>query len=183
MNCNVEIYDSGDNISIFDIIAVRDRRAENMDQMRRSDRKMSDEKALQVLKESVYGILSTIGEDGYPYGVPVSYALSGQTLYFHCATEGKKLRNLAWQEKVSFAVVGQNEVLSKQFSMSFESVIVFGKSAELTDQTEKVAALMLLVNKYSPEYVTEGEAYARKAVGKTRIFKIDIEHICGKERR
>ena len=41
--------------------------------MRRKDRQAGEEDILRILKENVYGVLSTISEDGWPYGVPVSY--------------------------------------------------------------------------------------------------------------
>ena len=43
-------------------------------EMRRQDRKLTQEEAEAILREGQYGVLSTTGEDGYPYGVPVSYA-------------------------------------------------------------------------------------------------------------
>ncbi len=38
--------------------------------MRRKDRQAGEEDILRILKENVYGVLSTISEDGSPYGVP-----------------------------------------------------------------------------------------------------------------
>jgi nitroimidazol reductase NimA-like FMN-containing flavoprotein (pyridoxamine 5'-phosphate oxidase superfamily) len=153
-----------------------------MEKMRRSDRQMSEEKAIKVLSDAVYGILSTVGEDGYPYGVPVNFALVNNRLYFHCAVEGKKLRNIAFNPKVSFVAMGENEVLAEQFSMSYESVMAFGKASEVIDVEEKVQVLMLLVKKYSKSFEMPGETYARRAVDKTRIYEIEIEHMSGKER-
>ena len=45
------------------------------EKMRRKDRKTTEERAYEILKNGEYGILSTIGEDGYPYGVPVNLPL------------------------------------------------------------------------------------------------------------
>lgn len=153
-----------------------------MEKMRRSDRQMTDEKALKLLSEAVYGMLNTIGDDGYPYGVPVNHAVADGKIYFHCATEGKKLRNLNFSPKASFVVVGQNEVLAEKFSMSYESAMAFGTASEVTEKEAKIKALMLLVKKYSPDFEAAGDEYARRAVDKTRIYQIDIEHLSGKER-
>lgn len=153
-----------------------------MEKMRKSNRQMTDEKALKVLSDAVYGILSTVGEDGYPYGVPVNFALVNHRLYFHCATEGKKLRNIDYNPKVSFVAIGENEVLAEQFSMYYESVMAFGKATEVIDLEEKVQVLMLLVKKYSKAFEMPGEAYARRAVDKTRVYQMEIEHMSGKER-
>lgn len=51
----------------------------------KKDRQLSDEVAYALLKGGEYGVLSTVDEDGQPYGVPVSYALEGNLIYFHCA--------------------------------------------------------------------------------------------------
>ncbi len=43
-------------------------------EMRRIDRKLDDQEAYKLLEEAQYGVLSTIGENGFPYGVPLNYA-------------------------------------------------------------------------------------------------------------
>lgn len=63
--------------------------------MRRKDRQAGEEDILRILKENVYGVLSTISEDGWPYGVPVSYVYEDGKIYFHSATMGHKVDNLA----------------------------------------------------------------------------------------
>lgn len=153
-----------------------------MDQMRRNDRQMADDKALQLLTGAEYGILTTIGEDGYPYGVPISFAYREGYLYFHCATEGKKLRNIAFNPKIQFVVVGDTEVLDSKFSTNYESVMAFGLAEEICEPDEKIKALMLLVEKYSPGFEMPGEAYAKRSGHQTRIIRMKIEHITGKER-
>ena len=54
-------------------------------EMRRMDRKISDNQARELLKNNTYGVLSTIGVDGYPYGVPLNYVFFNDAIYFHCA--------------------------------------------------------------------------------------------------
>lgn len=153
-----------------------------MDQMRRSDRQMADDKALELLQKAEYGVLTTIGEDGYPYGVPISFAYREGFLYFHSATEGKKLRNIAFCPKIQFVVVGDTEVLDSKFSTNYESVMAFGTAEEITDPEEKIKALMGLVEKYSPGFEMPGEAYAKRSGNQTRIIRMKIEHLTGKER-
>lgn len=150
-------------------------------EMRRADRQLSEEETKQLLTKGEYGILSTIGEDGYPYGVPVSYAYKGDKLYFHCANGvGHKLENITLNEKVSFTVVGDTEVLPAKFSTAYESVIVFGTVAPVEDKLE---ALALLCHKYSPEFAQKGRDYAAHDQGKTGVYAINIEHMTGKSRK
>jgi nitroimidazol reductase NimA-like FMN-containing flavoprotein (pyridoxamine 5'-phosphate oxidase superfamily) len=150
--------------------------------MRRADRAISEEQAIEILQKGEYGILSTISPDGQPYGVPVSYAYSENALYFHCAVEGHKLDNLAFNPRVSFCVVGATEVLPEQFGTRYESAIVFGKAGELVGE-EKHAGLTLLLQKYSADFIEKGERYINNDIGKARVFKIEMEALSGKAKR
>jgi hypothetical protein len=150
--------------------------------IRRTDRAISESEARRILEKGEFGVLSTVSPDGQPYGVPINYACHGDVVYFHCAREGHKLENLTANNRVSFCVVGQTEVLPDQFATKYESVIAFGKASELADD-EKHTGLMELVKKYSPGFIQEGRTYINKAAHKTRVYKIVIESITGKSRK
>jgi nitroimidazol reductase NimA-like FMN-containing flavoprotein (pyridoxamine 5'-phosphate oxidase superfamily) len=150
--------------------------------MRRDDRAITTEQAAEILQKGEYGILSTVSTDGQPYGVPVSYAYEGNTLYFHCAVEGHKLDNLTANPRVSFCVVGATEVLPDKFATRYESVIVFGIARELASD-EKHTGLTRLLEKYSADFMEKGEKYISSDIEKTRVFKIEIESLSGKARR
>lgn len=151
-------------------------------EMRRQDRKIDDIAAAAILESGQYGILSTTGSNGYAYGVPISYTYSKGSIYFHCATEGQKLDNINYNNKVSFCVVGATTPLPQSFSVNYESVVAFGKAFEVFED-EKQAALEAIVSKYSPAFTKEGLAYIKNSSGDTRIFKIEIAHMTGKARR
>ncbi|HWR62344.1 MAG TPA: pyridoxamine 5'-phosphate oxidase family protein [Clostridia bacterium] len=151
-------------------------------EMRRQDRKIDDKEAVRILEEAQYGILSTTGSSGCAYGVPLSYAYTDGLIYFHSATEGQKLDNISYNNKVSFCVVGKTTPLPQSFSVNYESVVVFGKAVEAFDE-EKQAALEAIIAKYSPEFTAEGLKYIKNSSGRARIFKIEIEHMTGKARR
>ncbi|HRU42660.1 MAG TPA: pyridoxamine 5'-phosphate oxidase family protein, partial [Candidatus Diapherotrites archaeon] len=121
-------------------------------EMRRQDRKTDNEKAAAILAAGEYGILSTVGDNGYAYGVPLSYAYSKGSIYFHSATVGHKLDNIKHNDKVSFCVVGATEVIPEDFGTKYESVIVFGKASEIYDE-EKQEALMTIIKKYSSDFI------------------------------
>lgn len=150
-------------------------------EMRRQDRKTDNEKAAAILSAGEYGILSTVGDNGYAYGVPLSYGYSNGSIYFHCATEGHKLDNIRYNDKVSFCVVGATEVLPGDFSTKYESVIVFGKASEVYGD-EKYEAHMAILKKYSSEFIDKGIEYFKTDSCKTKVIKIEIEHMTGKSR-
>lgn len=151
-------------------------------EVRRKDRQLQNEEIVNILKQNTYGIMSTISENGYPYGVPISYTYIDDSIYFHCAVEGHKLINIQRNDKVSFCVVGKTQTLPAEFSTKYQSVVVFGKAVEVFDE-EKNEALLAMLNKYSPEYIEKGKEYIKKAGSATKVIKINIEHISGKAKK
>lgn len=151
-------------------------------EMRRKDRSIDKEQAVELLKKGQYGVLSTVGENGYAYGVPLNYVYHGGNIYFHCAVEGHKLDNIAHNNKVSFCVVGDTEPIPDKFSYRYESVIAFGRAVEVYDK-EKEDALVAFIQKYSGEFMEKGMKYIQKDSIKTKVIKINIEHLTGKARK
>lgn len=152
-----------------------------MRDMRKIERKMDNNKALKILKDGEYCILSTCGEDNQPYGVPINYVLIENSVYFHCANVGSKLDNIYYNNKVCITVVPYTELMPEKFSTKYESVIVTGKASEISEQ-EKSEALMKFLEKYSPKFLNQGQEYINRAKSKVTLIKISIENISGKER-
>ncbi|URZ18577.1 pyridoxamine 5'-phosphate oxidase family protein [Clostridium felsineum] len=150
-------------------------------EMRRKDRELRNDDIIEILKNNEYGILSTISENGYPYGVPLSYIYMNDSIYFHSALDGHKLDNIKISDKVSFCVVGETSVVPDEFTTNYESVIILGKAKEIFDD-EKTSVLLEILKKYSKEYIEKGKIYIEKAGQRTKVFKIDINHISGKKR-
>lgn len=151
-------------------------------EMRRKDRQMLDADALNILKKGEYGMLATCDMQSLPYVVPMSYVYVDNCIYLHCATEGQKLDNIIANPKVSFCVVGNTRVIPEAFGTAFESVILFGTAEIIQDNKEKIEGLRALVGKYSSGYKVQGEEYINKDLTLTRVIKINIEHITGKQR-
>lgn len=151
-------------------------------EMRRKDREIDSQEALKLLERGEYGVLSMTCENGYAYGVPLNYAYCEGKIYFHCAHEGLKLDNIKLNNKVSFCVVGDIRPLPEKFSYSYESAVAFGK-AETVAGREKEEALLLLIRKYSPEFIEKGKEYINKSSEGTTVVKLNIEHVTGKARK
>jgi hypothetical protein len=151
-------------------------------ELRRKDRGMTGSEARDLLERGEYGVLSTRGPDGAPYGVPLNYCVIDGAVYFHCAVEGRKLENIAADGRVSFCVVGTTEVLPERFSTRYENVIIEGIATE-AHAGEKQRALEGLLAKYSADHRLEGLKYIAAQGGRTRVFRIDIGSVCGKVRR
>lgn len=150
--------------------------------IRRKDRALSEKSAREILSKGEYGVLSMTGTSGNPYGVPLNYCLIKDTLYFHCALEGRKVDLLRQNPRVSFTVVGSTEIQPSAFTTAYESCLVEGTSYEAEGQ-EKDQALRGLIEKYSPGYRQAGEITIQKYRSKTLVFGIVIQRISGKANR
>jgi len=151
--------------------------------MRYKDNELDKNSALAIIKKGSYGVLSTMGDDGYPYGVPVNYTYFNGCLYFHCTHEGHKVDNIQNSENVSFCVVTKSDVLASKFDTDYASAIVFGKAAKVTVDSEKEEVLLSVLNKYSSEFMKAGKNYMKKFWDDTTVIKIKVEHITGKARK
>ena len=151
-------------------------------EIRRKERSIEEKDAIELLKNGEYGVLSMVGENGYGYGVPLSYVLMDNNIYFHCAVEGFKLDSIEKNNNVSFCVVGKTQVLPEKFSTEYESAIAFGKAYEV-DVEEKERALFSIIQKYSPGYEESGMEYIKRAAHRTKVVKIAIEKVTGKARK
>ncbi len=149
-------------------------------EMRQKKKLMSKHDTTKIIKEAEYGTLASIGENGYPYAVPLNYAYENDSIYFHSAHEGNKVENIKFNSKVSFSVVNYHKILPAKFDTEYDSVIIYGKAYEVSDKEEKRRALMLLIEKYSGDYCEQGMAYIERAINGVAVFKIQIEHMTGK---
>lgn len=150
--------------------------------VRRQDRLLSAERALELLQSAEYGILSMVSQTGGGYGIPLNFVLLGDALYFHCAPEGEKLRALHNNDNVSFVVVGRTRPIPNKFTTLYESVIAQGTIRLGLSDEERMHALHLLLEKYSPNDQTVGRKYAEKSFHRTEVMRMDIQTVSGKSK-
>ena len=154
--------------------------------MRRNKQQLSDEATLKILKESTNGVLALDGDEGYTYAVPLSFAYSDNKIYFHAALKGHKLDAIKNNDKVSFCVVNQDEIIQDTFTTHYKSVIAFGriKIIEDNDDPEKIRGLELLADKYSPDVsIEKREKTINGQIKALVVLVMDIEHLTGKAAR
>lgn len=150
-------------------------------ELRRKDRAIDSSESIGILEKSKFGVLCTC--DGvYPYAVPVNYVYKNDAIYIHSSSQGYKIENIKKNDKVSFVVVGDCEVLPQEFSTRYESVVVFGK-AEILKGKDVLDPLREIVKKYSPQYMHQAEKVIERYLDEVCIVKIHIEYIQGKARR
>lgn len=152
--------------------------------VRRQDRLLDESDARILLKHGEYGVLSMTDPEGAPYGIPINYVWDGNDhIYLHCAPTGRKLQCIGQQAEVSFCVVGRTNVVPHKFTTGYESVVIkcqarIGLSAE-----ERMNALRLLLEKYSPNDLVIGLKYAEKSFHRTEIICLDLKEFSGKQKK
>ena len=149
--------------------------------MRRFKQQISEEECIRVLREQPRGVLSMIGDDGYPYGIPLDhwYSEKDNKLYFHCAKVGHKLDAVAACDKVSYCVMDEGFRSDGEWALNIRSVVVFGRIRTVEDEEKKREICTNLVRKF-----TDDEAFLQKeltsAFPRVNCLELTIEHMTGK---
>ena len=126
-------------------------------------------------------MLAVLGDDGYPYGVPLSFARVGRQLVFHSAAQGHKIDAVKAHPQASFTVVAQDDVVPSEYNTHFRSVIAFGQVRIVEDRDEKLALLRALGERYWPGHDAELEAEIAPRFDRMHVLAFDIEHLTGKQ--
>ncbi|MCR5486605.1 MAG: pyridoxamine 5'-phosphate oxidase family protein [Lachnospiraceae bacterium] len=149
--------------------------------MRRFKQQISEEECIRILKEEPRGVLSMIGDDGYPYGIPLDhwYNEADGKLYFHCAKEGHKLDSITKCDKVSYCVYDEGYRKDGEWALNINSVVIFGRMKLVTDADKTREICTNLCRKF-----TDDEAFLQKeltnALPRVQCLELIIEHMTGK---
>lgn len=151
--------------------------------MRRKDREMSEEFAWEVADQCEWATLGMMDPAGNPYCVPVSIVRENTSIYFHCAQSGFKVDCLKNNENICISCVGDTFRPPDKFTTKYESAILRGKAAEVTEETEKIHALRLLCKRHTPANMENFEEAVSKSLSVTAVWRIDIQEITGKRKK
>lgn len=149
--------------------------------MRRWKQQLSDEECAALLKNTPRGILSVLGEDGYPYGIPMNhwYCEDDGKLYFHGAKTGHKIDAISKCDKVSYCVHDEGYREDGQWPLHIKSVVVFGKIQPVTDDAKVLEICTHLCQKF-----TDDKAYLehelKHSLPKVLCLALTPEHMTGK---
>lgn len=149
--------------------------------MRRIKQQLDEKLTLEILEKSSSGVLALLGDEGYPYTVPLSYVYSDGKLYFHGAKTGHKVDAIRNCDKASFCVVDKDEVIAEEYTTYFRSVVAFGKIRILEDNAEKQRSVEILAAKYGPGSKETDLKAIEKEFPALCMFEMTIEHVTGKE--
>lgn len=149
--------------------------------IQRIRQKLDRDECLSVLKEAKRGVLSVIGDDGWPYGLPINHYYDEETgkLYFHSGKTGHKIDALRACEKASFCVMDEGKRLDGEWWLTFRSVVVFGRVSFVEDYGEAIDVSRKLSLRF-----TDDAAYIEREVIQSGpavlVFSLTPEHMTGK---
>ena len=147
--------------------------------MRRLGQELSKEECMEILTNEPRGVLALLGDDDYPYALPMSHVYVDGKIYFHGAQEGHKNDAVKKHSKASYCVMDKGVKAEDSWWYTFKSVIVFGRIRTLTDRDEKIEKLTHLGDKFFPTH-EETVDEINRLLDRTEVFEITIEHMSGK---
>ena len=149
--------------------------------MRRFKQEISRDECIELLKNEKRGVLSLLGDDGYPYGIPLNhwYSEDDNALYFHGAKEGHKIDSINRCDKASYCVYDRGYREDGEWAYKVKSVIVFGRISTVGDTNKKIEICSNLCRKF-----TDDDEYLKKELendlSRVNCLKLEIEHMSGK---
>ena len=150
-------------------------------EMLRFKQQLPQEECIDLLKQELRGVLSVLGDDDYPYGVPINhyYCEADGKLYFHSGKKGHKIDALRRHDKASFCLMDAGERKADDWALTFRSVVVFGR-IEIIEDREKVYEISRLLSyKFLDDEAHIQDEIARSGPN-TFMFALVPEHISGK---
>ena len=153
----------------------------NFREMRRKRQQFSEEESIGILQKATAGTLALLGDNGYPYAVPISYVFADGKLYFHSALSGHKVDAIRNCDKASFCVIDKDDVQPEKYTTYFRSVIAFGRIHIIEDAQEKLETARLLGDRYNPNQEEALQKELEKGLSRMVMIRFDIEYLTGKE--
>ena len=149
-------------------------------EIRRKKQLLPEETAVEMLQRNTSGTLALLGDDDYPYAVPLSFIYLNGKLYFHSAKNGHKIDAVRNYEKASFCVIDRDQIVPEKFTTHYRSVIAFGKVRLIEDVEEMRSIATALAMKYSGDFAEQIPNKFKAYVNNLVIIEMTIEHMTAK---
>lgn len=149
--------------------------------MVRAKQAISEEECIQILKTQLRGVLSVLGENDYPYGVPIDHWYNEENgkIYFHGSKVGHKIDAMKKHDKVSFCVYDEGYKEEGDWALNIKSVVIFGRVKFVEDKEEAMDICRKLCYKFTNdnEYIEHEIKYSGPG---TLVIEMSIDHMTGK---
>ena len=149
-------------------------------EIRRKKQLLPEETAIEMLQRNTSGTLALLGDDDYPYAVPLSFIYLNGKLYFHSAKNGHKIDAVRKYEKASFCVIDRDQIVPEKFTTHYRSVIAFGKVRLIEEVEEMRSIATALAMKYSGDFAEQIPNEFKAYVNNLVIIEMTIEHMTAK---
>lgn len=149
--------------------------------MRRFRQQLTKSECDAILSTGTSGTLALLGDNGYPYALPMSYVYADGKIYFHSAETGHKVDAIRQHDKASFCVIATDDIHPSEFTTYFRSVIAFGRIHIIESDDERMYAASLLGARYNPGDEAGLQKELEKGLHHMLVLRLDIEHMTGKE--
>lgn len=149
--------------------------------MKRAEKEVKELAAIEAIIDKADVCRLAMSLDNKPYVVPMNFGYKDNCLYFHCANKGHKLEILKQNPDVCFEMDVNHKLVTGdiacKYTMTFESVIGFGKAFIITDNDEKKICLDIVMGQYAKDKSFE---YTEKALNAVTVIKLEIASMTGK---
>ena len=100
---------------------------------RRIKQKLSHEECIELLKNEKRAVLSVLGDDDYPYGMPVNHFYNEEDgkIYIHGSKRGHKIDAIKRHDKVSLCVHDQGYQNEGEWAYQAAGAYTFPKGSIL----------------------------------------------------
>ncbi len=134
------------------------------------------------LNEGSFGVLSLIDESEQPYGVPINYVYDDtmNVLYFHSKRQGHKIKAIHHDGAAHFSVVLSEKVMPHIYTTNYESIFLRGRVTEVTDDEERMRALLLLCARLAPNELSRRDEVIKNGWSRVAILRFDIDTMSSK---
>jgi nitroimidazol reductase NimA-like FMN-containing flavoprotein (pyridoxamine 5'-phosphate oxidase superfamily) len=150
--------------------------------MRRAEREITDRKEIDTIIRRARVCRLGLAEDGQPYVIPMTFGYDGRAVYFHCATQGRKLDILRKNPDVCLEFDVSEEILEAEracgWGMKYHSVIALGTAVFLETPEEKRNGLRILMAQYSNP--NRSFSFPDAALSRVIVIKVGIDQLTGK---
>jgi uncharacterized protein len=155
-------------------------------QLRRADRVMPEPRASDMLARGFSGQLATIGEDGYPYCIPLLYVWMDGEVYVHTGSARGHFRaNVEREPRVCFEIDAPDQVFDYgrfecDSGLAYRSVILFGRIRIIEDRAAKQRFCEALMAKYGKPDTGRPKGFFPR-IDMITVYAISVERMTGKE--
>lgn len=133
----------------------------------------------EFLSANQVGTLAFVGDDGFPYQIPIAYGYLDGEIFIHGSTAAGGLRQVADGRPVSFGVFRQTGlVLARsafESSMHYTSYVGFGGCESIEDSNQKDELLTKLTEFLFPGRSAELRSNSKKELAATLLLRVDIK--------